>query len=196
MACPAPESIHPFCEPRSWLGLPVATGYPALSHALPGGGWPTGTLVELLVQQAGVGEMRLLRPALVEVSKRPIAMIQPPHPPQALAFANLGLPPRQLLASRPTDCRRPMGGGAIAACRYLWRPPPVATARPQRRAAPPTSGRAERRDAVLPGAAPAAICTAKRMRGTRPPKSGTALAGPARHKAGSFPQDLAYQMRF
>ncbi|MCY0853270.1 translesion DNA synthesis-associated protein ImuA [Cupriavidus sp. D39] len=101
MTCPAPESIHPALWRASQLaraaGRTVTTGYPMLSRALPGGGWPTGTLVELLVQQAGVGEMRLLRPALVEVSKRPIAMIQPPHTPQALAFANLGLPPQQLL---------------------------------------------------------------------------------------------------
>ena len=45
-------------------GRVVDTGYPALSAELPGGGWPVGALVDLLVQQAGVGELRLLRPAL------------------------------------------------------------------------------------------------------------------------------------
>lgn len=37
---------------------------PTLSHQLPGGGWSKGVLVALLVQQPGVGEMRLLAPAL------------------------------------------------------------------------------------------------------------------------------------
>ena len=36
----------------------------------------------------------------------------------------------------------------------------------------------------------------ERKRGTRPPRSGTALAGPARHKAASSPRDLACQSRF
>ena len=101
MACPAPESIHPALWRASQLaratGRTVATGYPDLARELPGGGWPTGTLVEFLIRQPGVGEMRLLRPAIVEVSKRPIALIQPPHTPQALALADWGLPPQQLL---------------------------------------------------------------------------------------------------
>jgi len=36
----------------------------------------------------------------------------------------------------------------------------------------------------------------ERKRGTRPPRSGTALAGPARHKAAASPRDLACQLRF
>lgn len=45
------------------------TGYLAQSEELPGGGWPVGALVDLLVQQAGVGEMRFLRPALGTLGK-------------------------------------------------------------------------------------------------------------------------------
>jgi cell division inhibitor SulA/protein ImuA len=62
------ESIHPALWRGSQLarahGKYVDTGYAALSVELPGGGWPLGTLVELLVQQPGVGEVRLLQPAL------------------------------------------------------------------------------------------------------------------------------------
>ena len=48
------ESIHPALWRGSQLarahGKYVDTGYAALSVELPGGGWPLGTLVELLVQ--------------------------------------------------------------------------------------------------------------------------------------------------
>jgi protein ImuA len=75
----------------------IDTGHPVLSAQLPGGGWPTGTLVDLMPQQAGIGELRLLRPALASVARRRIVLVQPPHPPQALALAALGLAPSQLL---------------------------------------------------------------------------------------------------
>jgi protein ImuA len=73
------------------------TGFAALSAQLPGGGWPLGTLIDLLVQQHGIGELRLLQPTLAALGKRPIVLLQPPHEPQALALAALGLEPSQLL---------------------------------------------------------------------------------------------------
>jgi protein ImuA len=90
------EAIHP----SLWLGSQLAraygktldTRYPPLSAELPGNGWPLGALVELLVQQPGIGEMRLLRPALAEIGKRPIVLLQPPHVPNAQALSYLGLP--------------------------------------------------------------------------------------------------------
>lgn len=45
-------------------GPVVPTGWPALDAALPGGGWPLGTLLEVLLPRHGVGELRLLLPAL------------------------------------------------------------------------------------------------------------------------------------
>ena len=106
----APEALHP----SLWLASQLArsdtrcidTGHPTLSAQLPGGGWPTGTLVDLLLQQPGIGEMRLLRPALAAVAQRRIVLLQPPHPPQALAMAALGVPPSQLIwvrANRTAD---------------------------------------------------------------------------------------------
>ncbi|WP_087634007.1 translesion DNA synthesis-associated protein ImuA, partial [Caballeronia telluris] len=59
-----------------------------------------GTLVELLVQQPGIGEMRLLRPALSELSARPVVLLQAPHVPNALAFSYLGLSMNKLLRLR------------------------------------------------------------------------------------------------
>ncbi len=114
MSCPdlhaSPEELHP----SLWLASQLAhsttrcidTGHPALSAQLPGGGWPSGTLIDLLPQQPGIGELRLLRPALQKVAKKRIVMLQPPHPPQALALAAMGLQPSQLVwirSSRSTD---------------------------------------------------------------------------------------------
>jgi protein ImuA len=98
------EDIHPALWRGSQLaharGPTVDTGYAVLSAELPGGGWPLGTLVELLVQQPGVGEIRLLRPALAAISKRPIVLVQPPHIPNSLAFAYLGVPLDKLIQLR------------------------------------------------------------------------------------------------
>lgn len=95
------EDIHPALWRGTQLarsyGRTVDTGYPALSAELPGGGWPAGALIELLVSQSGVGEIRLLRPALISVSKRPIALLAPPQTPNALGWRYLGLPPDKLL---------------------------------------------------------------------------------------------------
>lgn len=100
-AAPAPESLHPSLWLASQLARSSArctdTGFPALSAQLPGGGWPAGNLIELLVQQPGIGELRLLQPALLAASQRPIVLLQPPQVPQALALAALGLPPAQLI---------------------------------------------------------------------------------------------------
>lgn len=98
------ESIHPALWRGSQLarayGKTIDTGYAALSAELPGGGWPVGALVELLVQQPGIGEMRLLNPALVASSKRPVALLQAPHMPNGLAFAYLGVPLDKLMMLR------------------------------------------------------------------------------------------------
>jgi protein ImuA len=106
----APEALHP----SLWLASQLAhagtrcidSGHPTLSAQLPGGGWPVGTLIDLLLQQSGIGELRLLRPALASVASRGIVLLQPPHPPQALALAALGLAPSQLIwirSSRSAD---------------------------------------------------------------------------------------------
>jgi protein ImuA len=73
-------------------GRVLDTGYPALSAELPGGGWPVGALVDLLVQQAGVGELRLLQPALNSAANRPMAFVQPPHNPNGPGLSYIGLP--------------------------------------------------------------------------------------------------------
>ncbi|HEX5342912.1 MAG TPA: translesion DNA synthesis-associated protein ImuA [Duganella sp.] len=96
-----PETVHPSLWRADQLAQSATrcldTGFAALSAQLPGGGWPVGTLIDLLLQQHGVGELRLLQPALAALDQRPIVLLQPPHEPQALALAALGIEPSQLL---------------------------------------------------------------------------------------------------
>ncbi|KWH59357.1 translesion DNA synthesis-associated protein ImuA [Burkholderia cepacia] len=92
-----PEAIHPSLWKASQLPRygtrGVDTGHPALTAELPGGGWPAGALVELLAQQAGIGELRLLAPVLARAAGKPIVLIQPPHALQPLALAYWGVDP-------------------------------------------------------------------------------------------------------
>lgn len=97
----SPEAIHPSLWRASQLargvGATVASGYPALSAQLPGGGWPAGALTELLIQQHGTAELRLLQPALASLKQARIVLLQTPYQPQALALSELGLNLAQLL---------------------------------------------------------------------------------------------------
>ncbi|MBU4611604.1 translesion DNA synthesis-associated protein ImuA [Achromobacter sp. GG226] len=97
---------HPALWRASQWGSPasacVDTGHAALSAELPGRGWPRGQLIELLVPRDGVGEVRLLQPALARVAgRRPVALVQPPHPPQAASWAGWQLDPARLLWVQP-----------------------------------------------------------------------------------------------
>lgn len=83
-----------------------ATGYPLLDAELPDGGWPSGVLIELLTQQPGIGEMLLLQTALQQTGSRAIALVQPPHPPQAVSWAVDGFSTERLVwvkAQRSAD---------------------------------------------------------------------------------------------
>jgi protein ImuA len=82
----------------SYHAAVTPTGHPALDQELPDGGWPTATLIELLVQQAGIGEIRLLRPALRHIAtRRRIVLLRPPYLPQMAAWTGWGLPADSLL---------------------------------------------------------------------------------------------------
>jgi cell division inhibitor SulA/protein ImuA len=71
----------------------LPSGFAALDAELPGGGWPLGALCELLPRHVGIGELRLLGPALARLSAagRSLAWIAPPHRPYAPALAAAGI---------------------------------------------------------------------------------------------------------
>jgi len=105
-----------------WRGLEPATavlsarcpsGWPRLDAVLAGGGWPLGTLIELLLPAHGLGELRLLMPALRRQllpspgdGPRWLVWISPPHEPYPPALAQSGLDPARMLrieAPQPAD---------------------------------------------------------------------------------------------
>lgn len=91
---------------RERVGV-CATGFDALDVELPGGGWPKRALTELLVAHEGIGELRLLAPALAAVQRaqRPVLLVDPPAPLSAWAWCALGLDAAQLVVvqRRPDD---------------------------------------------------------------------------------------------
>ena len=102
-AARAPETLHP----SLWLGHQlgrigsdaVPTGFARLDVELPGGGWPRRALAELLLPHAGVGEIRLLAPALVAAQRagRLVMFFDPPAALAAAALASLGFDVEALL---------------------------------------------------------------------------------------------------
>jgi cell division inhibitor SulA/protein ImuA len=78
----------------SRAGTPtIPCGFPGLDAELPGGGWPAGALTEILPAHEGIGELRLLGPALALLSQRGLRLvwIAPPHLPYAPALAAAGI---------------------------------------------------------------------------------------------------------
>lgn len=80
----------------------VASGHTALDAELPGGGWPQHALTELLLPRPGVGEIRLLAPALGVLcgAGRNIVLLGPPHLPYGPAWQALGLQLDRMLVIR------------------------------------------------------------------------------------------------
>jgi hypothetical protein len=85
-------------------GLP--TGYAELDRCLPGGGWPSRGLIELLTDRTGIGELSLLMPALARRCGTEsgddgwLAWISPPHQPYAPALAASGIDVGRVLVVR------------------------------------------------------------------------------------------------
>lgn len=80
----------------------ISTGYELLDEELPGGGWPTGALTEILSGQEGIGELQLVLPALAALTwagKR-VVWLAPPHLPYAPALAAAGVDLAQLVVVR------------------------------------------------------------------------------------------------
>ena len=83
----------------------LPTGFEVLDVELPDQGWPTSGLMELLLPSAGMGELRLLAPALRQLAADPrwIVCIAPPFRLYAPALQQLGLSPEQFLIAHPQD---------------------------------------------------------------------------------------------
>ncbi len=109
-----PETIHPSLWLASQLARGgargVSSGFEALDAELPERGWPPGVLIELLLPQDGIGELRLLRPLLAQEpgpapARSPqrlaraerIALLQAPYQVNAPGWAHMGVAAARLL---------------------------------------------------------------------------------------------------
>ncbi len=107
-------------NPRIWRGhnsahadTGLASGYKALDRHLPGGGWPQNALTEILIERYGIGELRLLMPALARLSAEDdsadysepgwIAWVAPPFQPYPPALQQWGVDLSRMLIVRPKD---------------------------------------------------------------------------------------------
>lgn len=79
------------------------TGHAALDRELPGGGWPIGTLTEVLHDGVGIGEVGFLCGALARACEggRLLAWIGPPHLPYAPALASAGIALERCIVVEP-----------------------------------------------------------------------------------------------
>lgn len=99
----SPETLHPALWRAGSLarggGRVLTTGYATLNVELPGGGWPLGGLTELLCPQPGIGECRLLRPALSTLCTGAgrIALVGPPYLPNAVRLVGWDFSPEQIV---------------------------------------------------------------------------------------------------
>ncbi len=71
----------------------MSTGFPELDAILPGGGWERRGLVEILIAPGSIGTMRLLTPALAQLSveRRWLSWVSPPLLPSVSALASAGV---------------------------------------------------------------------------------------------------------
>ena len=116
-----PSSLEKLLEnPRLWRGrnpaqgmAGLASGYETLDRHLPGGGWPQQALTEILVGHYGIGELRLLMPALARLSAEEpgadfsepgwLAWVAPPFQPYPPALQQWGVNLSRMLIVRPKD---------------------------------------------------------------------------------------------
>lgn len=84
------------------------SGHACLDRELPNGGWPASVLIELLLSQNGIGELRLLAPAMAALTQagKTVILLAPPHIPFAPALSELGLDLQHVLliqTEKPMD---------------------------------------------------------------------------------------------
>ena len=94
------------------------TGHTSLDKVLPGGGWPKASLIEILVEHHGTGELQLLLPLLQRLSQKDdsqpdskegergwLCWIAPPYIPNAPALMAEGVDVSRVLLVHARDDR-------------------------------------------------------------------------------------------
>jgi protein ImuA len=78
----------------------LPTGQASLDAQLPGGGWPVGSMVELLQERCGPHVWQLLLPGLAQAIRKqagPVVLVNAPFEPFGPSLAAQGLPGERLL---------------------------------------------------------------------------------------------------
>jgi cell division inhibitor SulA/protein ImuA len=177
----------------------IPSGHAELDVELPGGGWPRGSLTEILVDRGGLGEMNLLLPALAAVSGAGgwLALVAPPWLPHAPAWAAAGLVLERLVVVRAGRqvawcCEQLLACGGFSAV-LAW-PEATIDAKALRRLQVAAEGRPTlaclwrpQALAATPSPAPLRVLLAvgKGRLSARPGRTNRALVGPSLSPAGA-----------
>lgn len=86
----------------------ISSGYRGLDQELPNGGWPPSVLIELLLSNPDIGELRLLAPTLTQLAQagKTIVLLAPAHLSFSKELDELGLDRNKIIlieAERPAD---------------------------------------------------------------------------------------------
>ncbi|MEM9604197.1 MAG: translesion DNA synthesis-associated protein ImuA [Pseudomonadota bacterium] len=101
-------------QPRLWRGRQhphgqrtAPTGDRRLDAFLPGGGWPLGSLTELLTPPPGGGELSLVLPSVRRLTAEAhwVALVAPPFLPYSPALARAGVALSRVLIVQPEHAR-------------------------------------------------------------------------------------------
>lgn len=102
---------------RARVAMPsVPTGFAELDVLLPGGGWPREALTEIYVERPGIGELRLVMPAMARLTQdeRWLAMVAPPYLPYAPALLGHGVRLSHVMLIRPDTVEARLWAGEQA----------------------------------------------------------------------------------
>ncbi|MCR5867388.1 translesion DNA synthesis-associated protein ImuA [Aquincola sp. J276] len=96
---PVAAALWRGCDLGGAAGPVTGSGFDALDGELPGGGWPSRALTEVLCAQPGVLEWRLLGGALrrVVAAGRSVVLVGPPRHPHLPGLRHEGLDARHLV---------------------------------------------------------------------------------------------------
>ena len=108
----------------------LSSGFAALDAELPGGGWPCGSLTEVLQAQPSLLEWRLIGPALraVVAAGQSIIVVGPPKHPHLPGLAHLGIDESHLVwiqARAPSErlwCTEQLVKANAAGALITWLP--------------------------------------------------------------------------
>lgn len=122
MAAPSLDAVlnHPALwrgNDRARVAIPsVPTGFAELDVLLPGGGWPREALTEIYVERPGIGELRLVMPAMARLTQdeRWLAMVAPPYLPYAPALLGHGVRLSHVMLIRPETVEARLWAGEQA----------------------------------------------------------------------------------